>query len=100
MKLTFPKKKRLKDTEALREARTRPCIICRKPSDPCHIRSRGAGGADEEANLLSCCREHHQEQHQIGFVRFAERYPAVRRHLEARGWEIVDVFGLKRLVRK
>lgn len=70
------------------------------PSDPCHLKSRGSGGDDVESNLLSLCRTHHGEQHQIGFVKFCEKYPAVERELNKKGWEIREEFGLKKLRRK
>jgi len=33
---------------------------------PHHIRSRGAGGTDDAANLISLCREHHYIVHNEG----------------------------------
>ena len=51
-----------------------PCCGCHRPapSDPAHIRSRGAGGKDR-ANVVPLCRECHQLQHQVGILTFAER---------------------------
>ncbi len=98
--IPISKKRRIKNRKALDETAAKPCLICGSKADPAHIKSRGAGGADEASNLLALCRAHHTEQHAIGFVRFAEKHPKVLRALEARGWEIVELFGLKRLARK
>lgn len=44
-----------------------PCMVCGTfPSDPAHVRSRGAGGRDK-GNVVPLCREHHQRQHQEGW---------------------------------
>jgi len=55
--------------------RTLPCAACHKPgpSDPHHVKSRGAGGNDE-ANLIPLCRVHHTEIHQIGKKTFADKW--------------------------
>jgi 5-methylcytosine-specific restriction endonuclease McrA len=54
-----------------------------------HIVSRGAGGTDDDWNLLSLCRRCHADVHQIGWVRFVARYPraeaAVRKAREMAG---------------
>jgi hypothetical protein len=39
-----------------------------------HIKSRGSGGGDNEANLISLCPEHHAECHTIGRWNFARKY--------------------------
>lgn len=53
-----------------------PCLVegCTSegPSDPAHVRSRGAGGLDSDTVPL--CRTHHDEQHRIGVASFCERY--------------------------
>jgi len=50
-----------------RMARLLPCCVCSQlpPSDPAHVRSRGAGGKDA-ANVAPLCRRHHIEQHALG----------------------------------
>lgn len=73
--------------------------MCRKPSDPAHIRSRGAGGDDHDDNVVSLCRSHHSEQHQVGWVRFVTRYPKVGFALANKGWVVRESNGLHRLVR-
>lgn len=52
--------------------RTLPCCACgeRAPSDPHHVRSRGAGGKDSDCAPL--CRECHGHLHQVGIRAFEE----------------------------
>ena len=59
------------------------CEICGLPADRHHVVSRGAGGVDEEYNILLLCRGHHREIHSIGWRTFARRYPKVREAVEA-----------------
>jgi hypothetical protein len=40
--------------------------------DPAHVKTRGAGGSD--AQIVSLCREHHSEQHDIGIDTFQAKY--------------------------
>lgn len=72
-------------------------MICKVKSDPCHIKSVGSGGGDEDWNIINLCRMHHTFQHSFGWFRFCEKFPVVARELDKRGW----VFDLNRkLVRK
>lgn len=41
--------------------------------DPHHVKTRGAGGKDEE-NLIPLCRKHHTELHTIGRMSFQIKY--------------------------
>ena len=59
-----------------------PCIVCRAPSEPQHIRSQRhcpleyAGGTSlKPYDLMSlpCCREHHVEMEQ-GYIKFEKKY--------------------------
>jgi hypothetical protein len=64
------RRKRLHDEDFSVQAdlcRTLPCCVCGapKPSDPAHVRSRGAGGKDRDT--VPMCRAHHQDQHDHGF---------------------------------
>lgn len=69
------------------------CIACgHTPCDPCHIKSFGSGGPDEEWNLIPLCRKHHSESHTIGWRKFAGKYAAVWIYLDERGWYF-DPFG-------
>ena len=81
---------------------TRRCSIetCYKTADSHHLKTRGAGGGDDDHNILALCREHHSEVHQVGWSRFIEKYPAVEWLLEEKGWVMEELFGRKRLVRK
>lgn len=78
-----------------------PCIVCGKvPTDRCHVKSVGAGGSDDDSNILNMCREHHSEQHRVGFVRFLENHKHIMRILSEKNWEIREVLGVKKLCRK
>ena len=52
-----------------------PCAACGKapPSDPAHVRSRGAGGLDH-ANVVPLCRKCHIEQGGAGIKTFQARH--------------------------
>ena len=45
---------------------------------PHHIRTRGAGGDDDKANLLSLCALCHRRIHSLGVQRFGFLYPKLR----------------------
>lgn len=61
--------------------RTFPCCACaveffggqHSMTQACHLKSRGAGGADAE-NLFPACVRHHIEQHTIGVASFQKKY--------------------------
>ena len=76
-----------------RLARFLPCCVptchATPPSDPCHVRSRGAGGKDR-ANVFPACRRHHREQHDHGVETFAARHSLVLEVVAARVAELVD----------
>lgn len=51
----------------------------KQPAEPPHhIRTRGAGGDDDPANLLSLSYFRHKEIHRFGPRRFAEKYPHLK----------------------
>jgi len=50
------------------------CVVCGKLAEGHHIRTRGAGGSDDESNILWLCRRHHVEIHTIGKYTFAKKY--------------------------
>lgn len=72
--------------------RSLPCFACGAPppSDPHHLRSRGAGGDDSEC--VNLCRECHTEFHTVGRAAFEARHgvdiaahrDALREELERR----------------
>jgi hypothetical protein len=76
------------------------CIICGKSNaDKAHIKTKGSGGPDDDSNIMFLCRIHHVEQHKIGIITFIEKYPSVKKTIEAKGWEIVLINGFKKLRR-
>lgn len=93
------KRKRKINEDVLQQVRDMRCLVCNTtPCDPCHIRSRGAGGDDDLNNLMPLCRACHRLQHAVGLVRFARTHGAVKDALWAKGWEIaMDGDGNKRL---
>lgn len=80
--------KQIKDPELIEMVKARPCAACGKhgPSDPDHIRTRGAGGDDLYHNVWPLCRKHHTERHKIGLTTFVARYPLTQAALIERGW--------------
>ncbi len=76
------------------------CVVCQNPQvDKAHIKSKGAGGSNEEDNIFFLCRSHHQEQHRIGHPAFWTKYYNVRMALFEKGWTVQVVLGQRRLVR-
>ena len=43
-----------------------------------HIKSRGAGGTDDNKNLMPLCSKHHTEIHKIGLNSFLQKYPKAK----------------------
>lgn len=85
--VTIPKPKRTVNKELLAEIRKQPCCVCgKRPSEPSHIRTRGAGGHDEPDNVVPKCRRHHREWHDMGATKFIARYPVFKIVLISRGW--------------
>lgn len=80
-----------------------PCVVdrCGKtPTDKCHVRSKGSGGGNGADNRLMMCRTHHIQQHQYGWDKFISLYPAVGVLLDDMGFEVREVFGVRKLVRR
>ena len=48
-----------------------------------HIRSKGAGGSNEDSNLLSLCAECHTRIHALGWKTFVRLNPRIRAKVEA-----------------
>lgn len=68
------------------ENKSQRCFICGEtPVDRCHIKSRGAGGSDEDWNVIKMCRAHHQHSHITGWVRFMELFPVIATEFRKRG---------------
>lgn len=92
--MSVPKRKRKVDPNALALVRGKPCWICKRPSDPCHIKTKGSGGDDADWNLMQLCRIHHTEQGTMPIPDFAEKYPVVKFELRKKGWQISADEGL------
>lgn len=75
--------------------RSSPCLACgRRPSEMCHVKSRGAQGECRWFNLIPLCHLHHIGiQHQSGWGTLIRKFPIVKTHLERLGWEVSEVFG-------
>lgn len=79
------KKKPVKREQNLQRMRNLPCAVCNMPkkNDAHHIKSVGSGGGDELTNVVSLCRFHHTECHQIGRKTFYAKYkPRIDSHRE------------------
>ena len=76
------------------------CVLCGKKADKAHIRSKGAGGGNGLDDIIPLCREMHAEQQRSGGSAMIKKYPKLKEELSVRGWEIKEVFGLMKLVRK
>lgn len=93
--LMFPKPSRKRDRELLDRVKLYPCSVCGKngPNDPSHLRSRGAGGPDEDWNVVSMCRDHHNEWHRKGVTTFLKEHPSFWALLNSMGWLIEGTAG-------
>jgi len=90
----------VRNHKLLKSFRNISCVLCGQPSEACHIQSVGAGGEDTEDNLIAFCRMHHQYQHRVGWDRMIANYPILETFLKEKGWQMQDLFGRKRLVKK
>lgn len=79
---------REKNTELIKLIQTKGRCIVSGQSNPTphHVKSVGAGGNDEVANLMPLSHRHHMEVHQVGLVKFAKKYPQVKRWLDEHNW--------------
>lgn len=83
--LEKPKRKRSRKNIAA--VKSLPCIACGfRKTDPAHVKSRGAGGGDEEFNVMPLCRRCHTRQHTDGWYRFALDFISVSWWLYRHGW--------------
>lgn len=67
--------------------------------DRAHLKTRGSGAGWDPNEWIYLCRRHHVMQGQIGWHRFATRFPVVMREVERRGWKFVMEFGSVKLRR-
>lgn len=91
-----------KDAKLRQAVKAKPCLACppgrqRFPTDPCHVRTFGSSGVDEAWNMLPLCREHHNEQHKIGWYRFTKKYLAAGRAFTEAGWVLLECNGQYKL---
>lgn len=90
----------MKNKKLLKSYRGKECVICGDPSSTAaHIQSKGAGGSDEEWNLLALCFKDHRYSHDHGWKALIDLHPNVEDILRAKGWELVEEFGRWRLKR-
>lgn len=77
------------------------CQACGKWAelDRCHIQTKKTGGSDDESNLLLMCRACHQFQHSQGWNKLINKYKHLASILRSKGFQIQDVFGVKKLVK-
>ena len=74
------------------------CAACgRRPSDPAHIKTYATTLEDSPDNIIPLCREHHTESHKIGMATFCVKYPQVREVVYRMGWDVVTIFGTKKI---
>lgn len=73
------------------------CLLCSVQAVGAHVKTQGSGGDDIEENVIPLCVQHHGEQHNIGIISFLEKYPIILEYLISLGWELVEVFGRKKL---
>lgn len=54
-------------------------------NEACHVKTRGAGGADK-GNLVSMCKGHHREQHIVGIESFQRVHGVDLREIAGALW--------------
>ena len=89
--------KRKKNPKLRKLVKQRGCVICFKPSEPCHIKTFGSTRIDEEWNMIPMCRTHHNEQHKIGWEKMVEKYLAINIELQSKGWTWEYLLGKLRM---
>lgn len=94
-----PLAKPTRNRKNLQPYREMPCAACghMPPSDPHHIKTRGAGGTDDGWNIVSLCRAHHIQWHSMGPSKMLELYPRLGPVLKARGWTLLPTGKLARI---
>jgi len=64
------------DEQYLEKIRTETCVVCsRETADPDHIQARQWRDSNRNDYFaLPLCRQHHEERHQIGNIKFQESH--------------------------
>ena len=77
-----------------------PCMVCEKvPCDPCHIKTYNTTREDDPNNLIPMCRKHHTMQGAKGWPYMWDRSESLRGCLKRMGFEVKEVFGIRKLVK-
>jgi hypothetical protein len=63
------------------------CIVTGRPgAEYHHIKSQGAGGTDEDFNMIPICHKIHEQWHKKGTLYMAENYSYIREWLLENNW--------------
>jgi hypothetical protein len=75
------------------------CLACRKHKelDRAHLKSRGAGAGWNDDEWIALCRPCHSLQHLKGWKAMVDQFAWLLPYLEAKGWQVVEEFGIWRL---
>jgi len=94
------KRKRIVNPELLAKVRALSCVVCTDekkpqqfPTQPHHIKTRGAGGDDTELNLLPLCAVHHRLIHSQGLTTFSKKHRVIWDLLIQMEWEFDENRG-------
>lgn len=81
--------------------KTLNCVACgSRGCDPCHVRTYAVTREDNPDNIIPLCRVHHAMQGAKGFNYMMDRFPTMKNHLNAMGFFIEDIFGVKKLIKR
>lgn len=91
----------VKNKKLRQQSKHQRCLVCNKlGTDFCHIRTYSVTMSDSEDNSVYMCREHHSEQHNLGWFRFCQKYDQTAGlKLASMGFIFVDVFGVIKLMK-
>lgn len=80
------------------------CMACGQHGilDRAHIRTKSVtrDAFKDETNLMHFCRPCHIRQGADGWIKFIKNHKHIMKILDSKGWEILDQFGVRKLVRK
>jgi hypothetical protein len=88
--------------EEAKTVRALPCLVagcCMVPSEPAHVKSRGAGGG--RFDIVPLCHAHHREQHGRGIRTFSKIYGLdLRLEADRVALEHSEPLGMRGLARR